>query len=94
MKSKVKIQAEGRGGNVHYIENGKILPFNWEFSAVGLDIDVPTPQEWDAFCIKHIAEWAKSRRQEILEQLAEEVCEQKAKNSRICIEDHWINIIF
>ena len=94
MSYKVEITYEGRCGWYHYIEDGKRLSFDWEFSTVGITIFVPTPEEWDAYCEEHRAAWAKGRRQEILQRLAEEVRRRKVKSAKIKIEDQWVELIF
>jgi len=94
MDYEVEINQTGRGGTINYIEEEKSLPFDWEFSMVGADIFVPTSSEWDSYCEKHLADWAKGRRQEILERLSQEVRKQKVQSAKIKIEDHWIQFTF
>lgn len=94
MNYKVEIHQSGRGGRVSYTENGQELLFDWEFSIGGVDIFVSAPENWDAFCRRSNAASAEGRRQEILERLAEEVRQQKAKSSSISIEDNWIHFYF
>jgi hypothetical protein len=94
MSYKVEITQDGRCGQDIYVEDGKRLPFDWEFSAAGVTIYVPTPQEWDAYCEKYDAVWAKGRRREILERVAQEVRRQKVKSARFEILDHWVELSF
>jgi hypothetical protein len=92
MNYHVKIIQSGRTGWINYVEDGKLLPFGWDFSALGIEIYVPSSEEWNEYCDKHKADWAKDRRTEILERLAQEVCRQKAKKAKASINDNWINI--
>jgi hypothetical protein len=94
VKYEVEITQEGRGGTYYYIEQAAKLPFDWDFSSQGVSIVAPTPDEWDSYCSKYDADWAKGRRQEILQTLAEEVRRRKAKSATITIEDHWVNLSF
>lgn len=94
MSYQVEITQTGRGGWSYYIEDGKTLSFDWDFSIGSVEIYVPTPEEWDAFCEKRDAGWAKGRRLEILVRLAEEIRKQKAKSAKVSIEDHWIILSF
>ncbi|MBV9468503.1 MAG: hypothetical protein JOZ57_04610, partial [Abitibacteriaceae bacterium] len=75
-------------------EAGQRLNFDWEFSTVGADIMVPAPEQWDAYWEQSGAAWAKGRRQEILERVAEATRQQKAQNAAITIEDRWIVLKF
>src|SRR5947209_1180984 len=72
MNYKVEIDQTGRGGSVSYTEDGQTLSLDWEFAVGGVDIFVPTPEEWDAYWQNRGAIWAAGRRQEILERVAEE----------------------
>jgi hypothetical protein len=89
MTYKVEIDQNGRGGTIRYIEDEQTLSFGWEFSMDGADIFVPTPAQWDAN-----TRWASGRRQEILERVAAEVRDQKAKSASVSIEDNWISLRF
>jgi hypothetical protein len=90
----VEITQEGRGGWVYYLEDGVKLPFDWDFSAIGTDIYVPIPAEWDSFCNEHSSYAARGRRQEILERVAEEVRRKKAKTAKVTIDDTGISFSF
>lgn len=94
MSYNIEITQDGRSGQDIYVEDGKRLPFDWEFSATGVTIHVPTPQEWDAYCAKHDAAWARGRRPEILGRVAQEVSRQKARSARIEMTDHWVELHF
>ena len=94
MSYKIEIHQSGRGGRVCYMENGQELFFDWEFAVGGVNIFVPTPEEWDMYCRNHNSSWAEGRRQEILERIVEEVQRQKAENSDVSIEDNWIHFNF
>jgi hypothetical protein len=94
MNYRVDIDQSGRGGRIRYAEHENALFFDWEFSLDGATVFVPSPDEWDARCQGDETNWAKGRRHEILERLAEEVRRQKASGSTISIEDHWIQFVF
>ena len=94
MSFAVQITQQGRGGTYYYLEHGAKLPFHWDFSSEGVEIYVPTPDEWTAYCEQHGATWAAGKRQQILERVAEEVRRRKAKYARITIEDHWVVLTF
>lgn len=94
MSFEVEITQQGRGGTYYYVEHDAKLPFEWDFSSIGVVIYVPTPEAWDGFCQSHDAIWALGRRQEILQRVAEEVRRRKAKSAKITIEDHWIKLSF
>jgi len=54
------------------------LPFSWEILGTeGIGIFVPKAEEWDAFCEKHNADWAKGSRDEILARLANGVIKKR-----------------
>lgn len=91
---KVEIEQTGRGGTIIYTEPNGSLTFDWEFATNGADMFVPTPEQWDAYCRGRSAGWAKGRRQEILERVAEEVRRQKATSSLATIEDNWVHFGF
>jgi hypothetical protein len=94
MNYKVEIDQSGRGGRVSYIENERPLNFDWEFAVNGVDLFVPPPEKWDAYWQSSDADWAKGRRQEILERVADEVRKQKAAGAEVTIEDNWIHFGF
>lgn len=88
----------GREGKVFYREVGGTLEFWWEFMSYdvgyGVGIQVPSSSQWDAYCEKHSAAWAKGRRQEILERVALEASKQKASSAQVVIGDEWIEFRF
>ena len=81
-----------RGGEVFYKESENILPFNWEYTTAGISIYVPSKIDWEVFCEKHSADWAKERRGEILQRLSEEMRKQNHLKGGIEIGDTWIDI--
>ena len=89
MTFEVEITQQGRGGIYYYTEHGVKLPFEWDFSSIGITIYVPTHGAWNEFCRKNDAPWGIGRRQEILQRLGDEVRRRKAKSAQITIEDHW-----
>ena len=94
MNYKVEIDQTGRGGGIRYTEDEQALSLDWEFASDGVDVFVPTPEQWDAYWQNRDAAWAAGRRQEILERVAEEVRKQKATSSKVTIEDNWIHFGF
>lgn len=90
----VDIDQSGRGGRISYAENGNTMCFDWEFAINGATVFVPSPDEWDLRCQKEGGGWARGRRQEILERVAQEVRRQKAGSASVSIEDHWIQFEF
>jgi len=94
MNYKVEIHQTGRGGRVSYMEDERTLFLDWEFAVDGVDLFVPTPENWDAYWQGRDAGWAGGRRQEILERVAEEVRKQKAAGAKVTIEDNWIHFGF
>jgi hypothetical protein len=94
MNYKVEIDQSGRGGRVSYIENERALNLDWEFAINGVDLFVPTPEQWDAYWQSRDADWARGRRQEILERVADEVRKQKAAGAAVTFEDNWIHFGF
>ena len=72
----VEEKQDGRAGWVFYIEQSR-LPLPWEILGAGggVGISVPTPEEWDTYCEKHKAVWAKGRREEILQRVSQSIAE-------------------
>ena len=81
MTFEVEITQQGRGGIYYYTEHGVKLPFEWDFSSIGITIYVPTHGAWNEFCRKNDAPWGIGRRQEILQRLGDEVRRRKAKSA-------------
>jgi len=94
MNYKVEIDQSGRGGRISYIEDERPLNLDWEFATDGVDVFVPTPEQWDAYWQGRDAGWAAGRRQEILERVADQVRLQKAAGAKVSIEDNWIHFAF
>ena len=94
MSYKVEIESGAPAGNVFYIEDGKSLPLWWEFLLNGAAIEAPSPEEWDTYCDKHSAEWAKGRRTEILERVAIEAQRQQAPSATFNIHERGIEFEF
>jgi hypothetical protein len=94
MDYRVEIDSAGRAGNVRYWEDGPPLEFWWEFTMDGAAISVPAAQDWDAYCDRTEAGWAKGRRQEILARIAEETRRQRASSAKIAFEEDWIVLRF
>ena len=94
MDYRVEIESGGRAGDVFYIEGGRRLPLWWEYVLNGAAIDAPSSEEWDTYCDKHSAEWAKGRRTEILERVAIEAQRQQAPSSTFIINEQGIEIEF
>jgi hypothetical protein len=88
---RVEQEQKGPAGWLYYVERSR-LPFPWEILGTsGIGITVPTPQEWDAYCEKHGAVWAKGRREKILQRLARRML-QLHGNGYFDMEDDWISI--
>ncbi len=94
MNYEVKIIDSGRGGTIFYLENGKELPFGWEFAINGALLFVPSPPHWNNFCANNDLPEAQNRRAEILERVCEEVVRQKAAGAKYEIGDDYISISF
>ena|ERR1043165_548375 len=94
MSYKVEFTKHGPGGNITYLEGGKPLSFEWGYNTKGIEIAVPSPYEWDSYCEEKDANWAKGRRQEILEIIAKEYCRQRMKKGIWRITDYWILVSF
>ncbi len=90
----VKIVREGRGGWAYYKEAGISLPFDWDVTSDGFEVYVPTTDEWQEFCRQNNAVQFMSRRDEILERLAEGVRIKKAKKAKVVIDDNGIIFSF
>ena len=87
---KVELRQEGSGGWVFYVERVGKLPFEWEYVGFPVTgISVPAPEEWDLYCEKHGAGWAKGRREEILTRVAEKILRGYGKGSYE-ISDRWV----
>ena len=94
MSYAVEIGQTGRGGTIPYSERGSVFSFDWEFAINGVDMFVPTPEQWDAYCQSRGAVWAQGKRHDILGRVAEEVRRQKAASAVVTIEDNWIHFAF
>ncbi len=90
---KIEVEAHGRGGWAFYVEQGR-LPFSWEILGVkGTGVEMPIPEAWDAYCEKHGANWAKGRRDEIVQRVAEGLLKKWYGNGTYeVVEDRWLNI--
>lgn len=83
----------GRGGWITYVENGRSLKFPMESGGLpGLTIFVPTKSRWNADCDNQQADWAKDRRQEILDRIARWVLMQRYPNGSFELTDQWIRL--
>jgi hypothetical protein len=89
----IKIETHGRAGWVHYSERST-LSFPWEIRGFGgVSISIPAVEEWGEFCLRHGAEWAQIRRNEILQRVAKSYLRKLYRNGSIEIEDKWIEIL-
>jgi hypothetical protein len=88
---KVEVQQEGRSGRIVYKESGESLSFFWEYIVDGLGVSIPTAEGWDAYCQKDGADWARGRREEILQNVAQALVKRYKKGS-FEVTDHWLNI--
>lgn len=94
MTHEVKIVREGRGGLAYYKEAGITLPFDWDVTSDGFEVYVPTKDEWQEFCRQNNAIQFISRREEIIDRLAEGVRIKKAKTAKVVIDDNGISFSF
>src|SRR2546423_15277003 len=93
VKYQVKIEQIGRAGWAYYIEQEKQLPFSWEnFGTPGDGIIIPSPTEWNKYCEKRGADWAKERREEILQRVAQSFLKRRYGNGSFEITDRWVYI--
>lgn len=87
----VDITTEGRSGHVHYAEGPlRTCSFYWEFGGgdVVASINVPSPFNWDAEI-----PWAASRRDEVLQRIAQEVQQKQCPSCEARISDNWIEVL-
>lgn len=92
MDYQVKTKPDGRLGWAYYSENGVTLPIEWELSTVGISIYLQSEDEWDAFCEKHGAQWAKNSRDIIMQRVAEGVKKDRGLKGEILIDGSWIHL--
>lgn len=89
----VEIKRDGRTGWVIYAEHNKKLSFDWEFhGAGGVTIFVPSSEEWNAYCEKQNADWAKEQRQKILERAGKGFLQAYYGDGNFVVEENWIAI--
>ncbi len=79
----IKIVTSGRHGRIQYVEGWlkkNICEFYWEFGGGDTVAMVwfPAETEWDA-----LYPWAKGRRREILDYVAEQTHRRKAPSARV-----------
>ena len=89
---KVKEIQDGRAGWIIYTEDGKELRFPWEMISRGIGVSVPDASEWDAYCEKRSAGWAKGRRREILERVAEGARRRYWGATTVTFEEKWLTV--
>ena len=94
MNYEVKVTQSGRGGVIYYSENGKKLPFDWEFAINGALLFAPSPAHWNYFCDKNNLPEAQNRRDKILTRICEEVICQQTSGAEYEIGDDYISITF
>lgn len=94
MDHEVLISQDGRGGTIYYREGDAEMDFWWEFSMSGVLIGVPSPAQWNAVCDSHKTPGFKDRRDEILESIAQGVCQQQSLAPNYKISDGYIDIYF
>ena len=92
MAYQIRIKSEGRGGWAFYYENGVTLPIPWELSVAAVSIRLRSQEEWNSFCDKHDAQWAKNSRDIIMQRVAEDVKKYWRLKGNIEIDDSWIHI--
>jgi hypothetical protein len=94
MNYEVRIVRRARGGWVYYVEDKTTLPFDWDTTSDGFEVYLPPSNEWDDFCKQNNATHCISRRQQIIQRLAEEVRRKKAKKAKVSIDDQGIRFSF
>ena len=90
----VRITQSGRGGTIYYTENAQQISFDWEFAINGALLFVPSPRQWNDFCVGNDLPQAQNRHDEILETVCEEVLRQKTSGAGYTIGDDYISISF
>ena len=94
---KIESVARGREGYIFYIEKSR-LPFDWEIIIhernTGRGLTIPTSKEWDSYCERHKANWAKGRRDEIVKRIANVLAKKWGVGNYEIVEDRWLNIWF
>src|SRR6267378_7717435 len=88
---KVEVQQEGRSGRIVYLEGGESLSFFWEYTIDGVGVAIPITDDWSAYCERAGAYWARGRREEILQNLAQALV-KRYKKGTFELTDHWLNI--
>jgi hypothetical protein len=93
MAGKIKIISEGRSGKIRYSEGwlkANVCEFYWEFGGGGtiVTVRVPAEEKWDV-----TYPWAKGRRKEIVEFVAEEVRRMQAPSSKIVWEKDGFSLV-
>lgn len=91
----IKVEQTGRAGYIFYIEKSR-LPFAWEMiisgRKTGTGVVIPSPKEWDNYCEKNGANWAKGRRDEIVRRIGEAVGNGWYSNGTYEIrDDRWLD---
>ena len=94
MNYRVEIDNHGPAGDVRYIEDDRVLRLFWEYMSYGVLISVPDSGKWDEYYQSHSAGWAKDRREEILQRVAEQACLQQAPWSKVAITEEGIELRF
>ena len=87
----VEVNQKGRSGSIVYLENGKSLSFWWEYIVDGVGVSIPTEEGWDAYCKKAGADWARGRRDEITQNVAQSVV-KRYRHGSFEFTEHWLNI--
>src|SRR3712207_6403984 len=91
---KIEYESYGRCGYAFYVENRR-LPFEWEIIIGGIGVDIPVLEEWDAYCEKHSANWAKGRRDEIVQRLADGLIKKMywfGNGTYEIVDGRWLNV--
>ena len=90
---RIEEKQEGRAGWVFYLEQSR-LPFPWELLGAGggISITVPMAEAWNRYCEEHEADWAKGRREEILQRVAQSMLKQRYGIGYFTIEEQWVSV--
>ena len=89
----VEIEPPSPGAWIHYREPDLHLRFWWEYLSDGASLSVPSPAEWDAWCVRSDAVEAKGRRREIVDRVVQEIG-KKAPTMIVDDRGDWLYLKF
>lgn len=89
---RVQMIGTGPDGDLIYIRNPFQLKFWWAYSGPGISINAPRPEEWEIFCADSGAEWAKTQRRQVLQEIGEEIRIQSGFEGKVVIDDKGVDV--